>query len=91
EFLAAIEVDATGSERDEPGCIRFNVLQNSEDENTYHFYEVYENEAARAAHRAAPHYAVWKAAAHTLAEPARRDECTPVFPSARSYWAKQST
>ena len=26
-FLKAIEVDALGSERDEPGCMRFNVLQ----------------------------------------------------------------
>ena len=28
-FLKAIEVDAIGSERDEPGCLRFNVLQTS--------------------------------------------------------------
>ena len=40
EFLDAIEVDAIGSERDEPGCARFNVLQDAEDENTYYFYEV---------------------------------------------------
>ena len=26
-FLEAIEVDALGSERDEPGCLRFNVLR----------------------------------------------------------------
>ena len=26
DFLKAIEVDALGSERDEPGCARFNVL-----------------------------------------------------------------
>ena len=26
-FLAGIETDALGSERDEPGCMRFNVLQ----------------------------------------------------------------
>ena len=28
DFLEAIEVDALGSERDEPGCVRFNVGQN---------------------------------------------------------------
>ena len=89
EFLRAIEVDATGSERDEPGCIRFNVLQNIEDENTYHFYEVYASEAARLEHRAAPHYAIWKTAAHTLAEPPTRSECRPVFPAADTYWQKQ--
>ena len=25
-------------ERDEPGCVRFNVLQDAEDELTYYFY-----------------------------------------------------
>jgi len=29
KFLKAIEVDALGSERDEPGCARFNVLQDA--------------------------------------------------------------
>ena len=89
EFLDAIEVDALGSERDEAGCIRFNVLQDTTDENVYYFYEVYESEAARAEHRAAPHYQVWKNAAHTLAAPTERMECTPVFPADRSYWTKQ--
>jgi len=27
KFLKAIEHDALGSERDEPGCLRFNVLR----------------------------------------------------------------
>src|SRR5579871_326546 len=31
-FLKAIEVDALGSERDEPGCFRFNVLQDGRPE-----------------------------------------------------------
>ena len=59
-FLAAIEQDALGSERDEAGCCRFNVLQDDADPNTYYFYEVYKDEAALEAHRAAPHYAKWR-------------------------------
>jgi autoinducer 2-degrading protein len=59
-FLKAIEVDALGSERDEPGCLRFNVLHDQQDPNVYYFYEVYRDEAALEAHRAAPHYAVWR-------------------------------
>ena len=35
KFLQAIEVDALGSERDEPGCLRFNVLQDQKDPNVY--------------------------------------------------------
>ena len=41
KFLKAIEVDALGSERDEGGCLRFNVLQDAKDENVYYFYEIY--------------------------------------------------
>ena len=47
KFLQAIEVDALGSERDEPGCLRFNVLQDAEDANVYFFNEVYKDQAAR--------------------------------------------
>ena len=85
-FLDAIEVDAVGSERDEPGCVRFNVLQDDADENVYYFYEVYRDQAAVEAHRAAPHYAVWKAAADTLDGPTERIECTSVFPADEAYW-----
>jgi autoinducer 2-degrading protein len=55
-FLAVIEHDATHSEGDEPGCLRFDVLQDSEDPNQFYYYEVYRDEAARAAHRETPHF-----------------------------------
>ena len=87
-FLAAIEADALGSERDEPGCMRFNVLQDGQDQNVYYFYEVYRDEAALEAHRAAPHYAVWRAAADTLDGPAQATRCLTVFPAASDYWSR---
>ena len=88
KFLDAIEGDALGSERDEPGCLRFNVLQDEKDPNVYYFYEVYKDQAALEAHRAMPHYATWRAAADTLDGPTEPTRCTPVFPSARAYWGK---
>jgi (4S)-4-hydroxy-5-phosphonooxypentane-2,3-dione isomerase len=87
-FLKAIEVDALGSEGDEPGCMRFNVLQDQQDQNVYYFYEVYRDEAAIEAHRAAPHYAVWRAAADTLDGPAQATRCQTVFPAAAEYWSR---
>ncbi len=87
-FLHAIEVDALGSERDEPGCHRFNVLQDASDELVYYFYEVYEDEAALDAHRAAPHYAVWAAAADTLDGDIEITRTSTVFPSDPAYWSK---
>jgi autoinducer 2-degrading protein len=88
KFLRAIEHDALGSERDEPGCLRFNVLHDEKDPNVYYFFEVYKDEAALEAHRAAPHYAVWRAAADSLEGPTEAIRCTTVFPAARAYWGK---
>ena len=87
-FLEAIEVDALGSARDEPGCLRFDVLQDTEDENVYYFYEVYKDEAALEAHRKAPHFAVWRAAADALDGPTEPVRCKTVFPADRAYWGK---
>lgn len=88
-FLKAIEVDALGSERDEPGCLRFNVLQDGQDQNVYYFYEVYRDEAALEAHRAAPHYAIWRGAADTLDGASEATRCQPVFPAAAGYWEQK--
>ena len=87
-FLEAIEADALGSERDEPGCLQFNVLQDEQDENIYYFYEVYKDMAALEAHRAAPHYAIWRDAADTLDGPTAPTRCKTVFPADRAYWGK---
>src|SRR5204863_217237 len=89
-FLKAIEVDALGSERDERDCFRFNVLQDQQDRNVYYFYEVYRDEKALEAHRAAPHYAVWRAAADTLDGPPQATRCDTVFPAATDYWERKS-
>lgn len=86
-FLEAIEVDALGSERDEPGCLRFNVLQDERDTNVYYFFEVYKDEAALEAHRAMPHYAVWRAVADTLDGPTEATRCTIVLPAVLGYWS----
>ena len=88
-FLQGIEIDALGSERDEPGCQRFNVLQDTADEDVYYFYEVYEDAAAFAAHQRAPHYADWKAVADTLDGPVEVTSLETVFPADPGYWAKR--
>jgi autoinducer 2-degrading protein len=56
KFLAAALDDSTCSLRDEPGCLRFDVLQDTEDPNKFFYYEVYKDEAARMAHRETPHF-----------------------------------
>ena len=54
------------------GASVFNVLQDRQDQDIYYFFEVYRDEAALEAHRAAPHYAVWRAAATLWTDPLRR-------------------
>ena len=88
QFLEAIEVDALGSERDEPGCSRFNVLQDEKDENVYYFYEVYKDRAALDAHRTTPHFAAWQKADDTLDGPIEVTRCQTIFPADRAYWGK---
>jgi (4S)-4-hydroxy-5-phosphonooxypentane-2,3-dione isomerase len=89
EFLEVVRYDAEHSEQDEPGCLRFDVIQDREDSNRFYFYEVYRDEAALEAHRKMPHYAVWQAAADSLDGPIEATRCQPVFPAPPAYWAKR--
>jgi autoinducer 2-degrading protein len=56
EFLEVIRHDAEHSEKDEPGCLRFDVIQDKDGQNRFYFYEVYRDEAALEAHRQTPHF-----------------------------------
>ena len=59
DFLEIVRYDAEHSEKDEPGCLRFDVLQDRDDPNRFYFYEVYRNEAALEAHRQTPHFKLY--------------------------------
>ena len=60
EFIEALLEDARGSVNDEPGCLRFNVIQDAADANRVWLYEVYVDEAAFQAHTQAPHFVKWR-------------------------------
>lgn len=59
-FMEAMLDDARHSVQDEPGCLRFDVLEDPDDPNRIFLYEVYRDEAALEAHRQAPHFLRWK-------------------------------
>lgn len=63
QFLAAIKENAARTFNDEPGCYYFDVTQDTKNPLHFVFYELYEDEAAIDAHRAAPHFARWREAA----------------------------
>jgi len=60
-FLEAMLDDARGSVHDEPGCLRFDVVQGREDPTRLCLYEIYRDEAAFRAHLQAPHFLRWSA------------------------------
>jgi len=59
EFIEEILEDANGSLSQEPGCLRFDVLQNIEDPKEIYLYEVYTNSDAFEYHKTTPHIAKW--------------------------------
>jgi autoinducer 2-degrading protein len=70
EFLEGIRVNARASLRDEPGCLRFDVLRRADDPHRFVLYEIYtDQEAFTVAHRSASHYAAWRAVADRCVEP----------------------
>jgi autoinducer 2-degrading protein len=60
EFRAAILKNAELSVQRDPGCVRFDVLQQQDDPTRWYFYEVYEREQAWVDHRAAAHFLAFK-------------------------------
>lgn len=74
EFFEIARYDAEHSEKDEEGCLRFDVIQDRDDPNRFYFYEVYRDDAALQAHRQTPHFKFYfeKTQPWLVAPPERR-------------------
>jgi (4S)-4-hydroxy-5-phosphonooxypentane-2,3-dione isomerase len=80
DFLTATRVNATAS-RQEPGVVRFDVLQDRDDASHVVFVEVYRDQDAAAAHKATAHYAIWRdAVAPMMARPRQSKRFVNVSP-----------
>jgi autoinducer 2-degrading protein len=78
--------DARGSQHDEPGCLRFDVVQANDDPNHLFFYEVYRDEAAFQAHLEAPHFPAWSSIPpDSFARPTRVVHGVNLSPSDAEY------
>jgi autoinducer 2-degrading protein len=60
EFKTAILTNAELSVQRDPGCVRFDVLQQQDDPTRWCLYEVYEREQAWIDHRASAHFLAFK-------------------------------
>ena len=89
EFIAASVGDAEGSTRDEPGCFRFDMLQDPETPTRFYLYEVYRDEAAFQAHLEAPHFLKWREEVQSFFDgDLQRIDMKTLFPS-DGGWEKQ--
>ena len=61
QFITGIKENASHAQNDEPGCLRFNVIQDVNDTNRIWVYEVYKDESAFKAHQESPHYLKFRA------------------------------
>lgn len=59
-FMPSMLEDARGSVNNEPGCLRFDVLQDTEDPNRIYLMEEYMDEAAFETHTKQPHFVKWQ-------------------------------
>ncbi|MCK5149135.1 antibiotic biosynthesis monooxygenase [bacterium] len=71
----------------EPGNLRFDVLQSADDFSKFLLYEAYETEEAAAAHKKTDHYLKWKdTVADWMAKPREGVKYTVLCPAERSGW-----
>lgn len=90
DFLTATRTNADAS-LDEPGVLRFDVLQDGADPTHVVLSEVYRGEEAAAAHKDTPHYATWRdAAAPMMARPRTSTRFAAAFPIEPERWAART-
>ena len=71
----------------EPGNIRFDVLQVKDDPTRFILYEAYESEEAAQAHKETAHYLKWKeTVADWMAQPREGIGCSVIVPQNRNKW-----
>jgi len=81
-FRAASLVNATASVR-EPGCVRFDVAQETADPTRFLLVEVYRGQEGAAAHKQTAHYQTWRdTVAPMMAEPRTNKSYATVTPAA---------
>jgi autoinducer 2-degrading protein len=56
QFIEGITENASHAQNDEPGCLRFNVIQDVNEPNRIWVYEVYKDEESFQAHTRSTHY-----------------------------------
>ena len=84
-FLQATLENAQAS-RLEPGIVRFDVIQQTDDPTRFQLIEIYRTEEDPARHKETPHYLKWReTVAPMMAEPRRGVRYTIISPAEESW------
>lgn len=86
DFIAASQANHAGSVT-EPGNLRFDVLQSTDDPTRFLLYEAYESEGAAKAHKETSHYLTWReTVADWMAQPRKGDPYQVIAPLNKDRW-----
>lgn len=81
EAFIAATIDNASNSRKEPGVVRFDFVQQTDDRTKFSLIEVYRTPEGLAAHREAAHYKAWaEKVPEMLAEPRTRTFYTNIDP-----------
>ncbi len=87
EAFAEACKDNRSSSIQEPGILRFDVLQSMDNPTEFFLYEVYVNEEATKAHKETEHYKTWKTRVEPMmAAPRVGKAFTPISPVDFEEW-----
>ena len=71
----------------EPGNLRFDLIQQSDDPCRFMIYEAYESEESSAAHKNTPHYLKWRdTVSDLMAEPRKGIKYKIIQPNDKTKW-----
>lgn len=80
DFIAATQQNHIAAVQ-EPGNLRFDVLQDEKDLTHFILYEAYADKSAAIAHKSTPHYLRWRdAVAEWMAQPRKGESFRGIYP-----------
>jgi autoinducer 2-degrading protein len=89
DFIAATLPNAQAS-LEEPGVLRFDVIQDEADAGHFLLVEVYRDAEAALAHKETEHYAIWRdAVAEMMTRPRASTKFAALFPDEAERWASR--
>lgn len=86
EAFKAATLDNARHSVQEPGIVRFDVIQQQDDPTRFVLVEIYRTADDPARHKETAHYARWRdAVAGMMAEPRTSIKYAPIFPAAAGW------